>query len=319
MIDVLKSTKFILDQSKYARVSQKAICSLTNRVGKKDLQASEIGLVMQGWPLDTLLQLIFIFNTINFCFWAGKNKEKWTVKIGDEELDGSIALFRCIEKETEKNSALLSGSELANLSRSHLQNILTGNTTIPLFNERLRCLNEAGRVLEKQFGNSFIDIYKRARGDAMLLADLLVTRFPCFNDISTYGRQIVGFYKRAQLNSKMISDALVSHGEKELKNLDKLTAFADYKIPQMLRKLGVIKYSKELAEKIDSYVLIGKDSEEEVEIRVATIWAVEIIRQEVEKRYGFVTAADVDTMLWNRSQTKQMGDKPYHRTLTIAY
>jgi len=319
MINVLTSTKCILDQSRSVKIDSGAINSLISGVSKSDLQVSEISLAKKRWTLDNLLQIIFVFNTVNFCFWAGKGEKKWTVRIDGEELDGSIALFRCIEKEVERNTDFLAGDELADLSRPHLRSILEGSKTIPLFEERLRCLNEAGAVLEKQFGNSFIGVYKRAGNDALALADLLINHFSCFDDTAEYKGKKIGFYKRAQLNSKMISDALIANGEQGLKNLDKLTAFADYKIPQILRNLGVIKYSKELADKIDSYVPIEKGSEDEVEIRATTVWAVELIKQKLQKKYDFVTASHVDSMLWNKSQTKAKGDKPYHQTLTIAY
>jgi hypothetical protein len=319
MINVLASTKSVLDQSRNVRIDLEAIRSLVSGVKKEDLQVSEISLAKNKWTLDTLLPIIFVFNTINYCFWAKKEEGKWTVNINGEELDGSIALFRCIEQEVKRNSDFLSGDEMADLSRSRLKSILAGNITIPLFEERLKCLHEVGRVLEKQFGNSFMGVYKKANNDAIALADLLVAHFPCFDDTSEYRGTKVGYYKRAQLNSKMVSNALVANSEKELKNLDRLTAFADYKIPQILRNLGVIKYTEELANKIDSHVLIEKGSEDEVEIRSATVWAVELIRQELQKEYDFVTSSHVDSMLWNKSQTKARGDKPYHRTLTVAY
>jgi len=117
----------------------------------------------------------------------------------------------------------------------------------------------------------------------------------------------------------MINDLLEVRANKRLDNLDKLTAFADYKLPQMLRSFGIIKYSESLANKVDSYVLIEKDSEEEVEIRSATIWAVEFIRQGLRKKYNFITSSHIDSMLWNKSQTRTREEKPYHRTLTTAY
>lgn len=319
MLDVLASIKYVLGQSKNVKIDLEAIHSLVSGVKREDLQISEINIAKKRWTFDNLLQIIFVFNTVNFCFWAVKGERKWTVKIDGEDLDGSIALFRCIEKEVERNTDFLAGDELADLSRSHLRKILAGNVLIPLFEERLKCLNEAGRVLEKQFRNSFTVVYKKAENDAVALADLLVTHFPCFDDTSEYRREKIGFYKRAQLNSKMVSDALVASGKGGLRDLDKLTAFADYKIPQILRNLGVVKYTKELADKIDSYKLIEKGSEDEVEIRAATIWAVELIRQELLEKHSFVTASHVDSMLWNMSQTKAKGEKPYHRTLTTAY
>jgi len=319
MLDVLTSTKYVLGQAENVKINAKAINSLVSEVSRNDLLAGDVSLTKKRWPLESLIQIIFVFNTINFCFWAGREEKRWTVIIDGKELDGSAALFGCLEKEVESNGNFLKGNELANLSYSHLEKILAGNKKIPLFKERLRYLNEAGRILEKNFNGSFINVLKKAGNDAFALTKILVTYFPCFDDTSEYKGRKVGLYKRVQLNSKMVNDALISKGQPGLKNLEKLTAFADYKIPQILRSLGILKYSDKLANKIDSYLPIKKDSKEEVEIRAATIWAVELIRQKLQKKYKFVTAPHLDTMLWNKSQTKRKNDKPYHRTLTTAY
>lgn len=117
----------------------------------------------------------------------------------------------------------------------------------------------------------------------------------------------------------MISDLLVGSGKGELQNLEKLTAFADYKIPQILRRLGILEYSQELSAKIDNFELIEPGSKEEIEIRANTIWAIELLKQELKKKYEFVTSSHVDSMLWLMSQTKTSDENPYHRTLTTAY
>jgi D-alanyl-D-alanine dipeptidase len=99
-----------------------------------------------------------------------------------------------------------------------------------------------------------------------------------------------------------------------MKHLDSVTAFADYKVPQMLRYFGAISYTIDLANKIDTKTLIKKDSREEIEIRAATIWCVEKMRQ-VNDAY---TAAQLDNALWQISQNN-IGILPYHRTKTIFY
>ncbi len=319
MVNVLTSTKYVLDRSRYVEIDFKAIDLLVSGTSRENLQVSEVSLTKKRWSLDLLLQIIFVFNTVNFCYWAGRGEEKWMVIIDGNESDGAAALFKCIEKEIERNADFLAGDVLADLPHSRLRNVLAGNITIPLFYERLKNLNEAEKIIEKNFGNSFMSVYEKAGNDAVALAELLITYFPSFEDTSNYKGKKVRFYKLAQLNSKMINDALIANGRQGLNNLDKLTAFADYKIPQILRNLEIIKYSKELSDKIDSFVLIEKGSEEEVEIRAAAIWAVEFIRQRLQKKYDFVTASHVDSMLWNKSQSRVRGDKPYHRTLTAAY
>lgn len=319
MLNVLSSTKYVVDHSKNVKIDLGTIYSLASKVKWEDLSLSGISLTRKKWELDTLVQIIFVFNTINFCFWAGKDEKKWTVNIDGEELDGSRALFRCIEKEVEKNPGFLAGDKLVTLTPEHLRLMLAGDVPIPLFDERLKCLHQAGRVLKKQFGNSFTNLYQKAENNAITLAESLITNFSYFDDISEYQGKKVGFYKRAQLNSKMINDVLIAEGRAGMDEIDQLTAFADYKIPQILRNLEVVRYTKELAKKIDSFELIESGSEEEVEIRAATVWAVETIRHRLKKDHGFVTAAQVDSILWNLSQTKTRGEFPYHRTLTIDY
>lgn len=319
MLNVLSTTKFVVDRSKDVKIDLEAIYSFVDGIQREEMQISEINLSGKRWGFETTSQIIFIFNTINYCYWAGKNEEKWKVKIDGEELDGAIALYRCLEKETDNNPDFLTGSYLANLTASNLKAILAGNVMIPLFDQRLKCLHQAGKILEKQFNNSFTNVLIQSGNDALTLAELLVNRFSYFNDVSEFRGKKIGFYKRAQLNSKMISDACLSNNKPELNNLSELTAFADYKIPQILRDFGVLRYSKELAQKIDNYELIESNSVAEVEIRSASIWAVETIRQRLGKKFGRISAAQVDSMLWNLSQTKAKGELPYHRTLTIAY
>lgn len=318
MLNVLSTTKFVVDRSKDVKIDLDAIHALVDGINREELQTYETNLSNKNWGFETMSQIIFIFNSINFCYWAGKDEEKWKVNINGEEFDGAIALYRCLEKETDNNPDFLTGSYLANLTSTNLKAILAGNVTIPLFDQRLKCLHQIGKILEKQFDNSFLNVLAQSDNDALALAEILVDRFSYFNDVSDFKGKKIGFYKKAQLNSKMISDNLLANNKPELNNLSELTAFADYKIPQILRDFGVLRYSKELAQKIDNYELIESNSVAEVEIRSASIWAVETIRQRLGKKFGRISAAQVDSMLWNLSQTRKI-DFPYHRTLTIAY
>ena len=120
----------------------------------------------------------------------------------------------------------------------------------------------------------------------------------------------------------MISDIYQLFNGKDygnLKNLDKITACADYKLPMVLRKLGILEYSKELSEKVDKKIEIVKNSEEEVEIRANTIWAVEFIKQELKKKNSGINSIHINDHLWLLGQIKSPKDKPYHLTRTIFY
>lgn len=319
MLDVLSSTKPVFENLTEVKIVEEQIDQLAKKINEEELKTPEINYTRYHWDLENLVRLIFLFNTINFCYWAKKGKLKWTVEIGGEKQDGATGLFFCLENKAKKNPDLLKGNCLTRLSLNDLSQILKGNTEIPLLKERLACLNEAGNILEKKFNGDFLNLYQNSDNDALKMVELVVDNFSSFNDILKYNEQVVSFYKRAQLNSKMISDALVSFDKKPLDNLDKLTAFADYKVPQILRKLGILEYSQNLSQKIDNYEIIPAHSKDEIEIRVATIWAVEKIKDKLKPKFPFVTSPYVDGMLWNFGQVKTPDDKPYHRTYTIAY
>jgi hypothetical protein len=107
-----------------------------------------------------------------------------------------------------------------------------------------------------------------------------------------------------------------------LRGLERLTAFADYKVPQVLRKEGVLVPAPALAARIDRGKELPAGSAEEVELRAATIWAVEWIARALNRQLAAglpaVSAADVDYLLWTAGQEKT-GLPPYHRTRTVYY
>ncbi|MGI8420076.1 MAG: queuosine salvage family protein [Candidatus Levyibacteriota bacterium] len=106
-----------------------------------------------------------------------------------------------------------------------------------------------------------------------MLLPQIQKRFAQGLDHITREKTLGSYEKDVQLNASSLSGLK----EKNISNLDKLTAFADYKIPQMLRHFGVTSYADSLAQKVDSYILVQAESREELEIRASTIWASELL------------------------------------------
>ena len=76
MLDVLTSTRYVLNQAENVKISAKAIDFFVSGVNKDDLPTGDVLLTKKRWPLESLIQIIFVFNTINFCFWAGRREKK---------------------------------------------------------------------------------------------------------------------------------------------------------------------------------------------------------------------------------------------------
>jgi hypothetical protein len=136
--------------------------------------------------------------------------------------------------------------------------------------------------------------------------------FSYFNDISIISGKKVYFYKRAQL---LLSDIYEHHTF--LIDSDKLTACADYKLPQVFRYLGIFEYSFNLERKINKKVPLKKNSLEEIEIRANTI---EVVRELSE--FTGINQRKINDYLWLMAQDlslKLEKDFKYHRVKTINY
>ena len=129
----------------------------------------------------------------------------------------------------------------------------------------------------------------------------------------------MAFYKRAQLAAGMLYQAFGGQGWGAFEDIGRLTVYADYKLPQVLRKLGILVYDEELSALVDSQTPIPGGSRVETEIRAATVWASEQMRRALLNRAPWSTATHIDFWLWATSQRKSPDDSPYHRTLTTAY
>lgn len=316
--DILLTTKKVVENAKFISINKNTVEKFCTSFSLDNVATAELGNVAE---LDTSesIGLVCVFNCVNFCFWAAKGQEKWATKINGEMIDGATGMFRSLEEAYQNGVPLWDAHFLQNLNREKFNELLNGDVEIPLLDERVKCLNEAGEVLLKNFGGSFMKVFEAAKGDAIELTNLFIKFFSSFNDYATFEGEKVEFHKRAQLNTDMINYRLAKRGEKGLFNLDKLTAFADYKVPQMLRKFEILEYTPELAEKIDSYEEIEAGSREEIEIRAATIWAIEQMKEVLTPRFPKITARQLDDHLWSLGQTKSPDDKPYHRTRTIYY
>jgi hypothetical protein len=161
---------------------------------------------------------------------------------------------------------------------------------------------------------------KTAPSDAVRFVMNIAKTFPIFDDVSIYKGDRVYFYKKAQLFAHDMMTGFAHTPYAMLKNIDTLTGEADYKIPSLLRKLGILVYNQNLAAKVDQRVELLADSPEEVEIRANMLWACHLMCGNLfQKRHMTIDSVTLDGILWVASQTKSPDDKPYHLTITTDY
>lgn len=321
LLSVLPSCQAVVEQSQFVHIHTAAISKLLDKGSVPEISPIAQGPAQYHFFDGTAAtaEWIFVLDTVNYCFWPDVGAPRWTIYYGNESLSGYWALAASLKRAMEEGIPIHQSRTLATLDPQTLAYIFRGRGRIPLFEERLASLRQAGQVLLHRFQGSFIHVLNEADGSAVELVKLTANEFPSFNDTAIYRGKKVYFFKRAQL---LIHDLWCTHSGNSwgrFNDLDQLTAFADYKLPQVLRHLGIIHYTPELADRIQSLVHIPPGSPEEVEIRAATIWAVEFLRQELTKRGQKISSAQLDNWLWYLGQDDTYRALPFHRTRTIFY
>jgi len=311
-LKIRKTTAPVFNNLKLIEINEekiKEVASLVKeKVSKKQLLTEE-----QFGSSEPTPQLIFVLDAINFCFWAKKGEEKWTVEYpqGNFISNGWFALVASIERARKEKIPILEAKYLKNLKHSEAEHIFrsANDIPIPLLAERVKILNAVGKILLKKYRGNIYNLLAATDLDVGKIAVETVKRFPSFSDCSLVDHQQVNFYKRAQIFAYDVG--LLS--ALEAKNLNSLTVFADYKVPQILRAFEVLKYKPALARRVDNYVILKRDSRGEIEIRAATIWSCELIAHQAK-----IEPVLVDNALWKMSQSLK-DVKPYHRVLTTGY
>jgi len=318
MNKILETTKYVVKNSDFVKINHDRVEEFSN-----GFDHGEVAHWFSAAPYDfshlsdeDKLHFVFLFNALSFSYWGDP---KWTVEHKDKKHDGSWGMILALGRGLDEGAALLDFKYCAQISKEDISKILRGNTEIPLLEERWKILCEIGTNMVAKYDGKVSNLINEASGDAQKLVELIVQNFPSFSDTSPYKDKEICFYKRAQLFVADIHQLFGGKSFGALKNVDQLTACADYKLPQILRKVGILEYTTALAEKIDNKSEIPHNSLEEVEIRANTIWAVENIKEEVKKRNPQILSFEVNDHLWLATQEKFDGEKPYHLTRTTAY
>jgi len=316
-LGVLNTTRAVVQQARWVHLDPAGL----ERLAATLLQRPD---AMPTWehPLhwrgdrEQTANYLLVLDALNFCFWP---EPRWRVEYNQRVYDGYWALAAALRRAIEHGYPVCEASYLANITAAELGTILAGEGIVPLLEERAAHLREVGQGLLAHFDGRFSAAIEHAAGSATELVRLLVAHFPSFNDVATYDGQPVHFYKRAQLLATDLAGAFAGRDLGKFHDLDQLTAFADYKLPQVLRWYGALIYEPQLAAHIDRRDELPAASPQEVEIRAATVWAVQDLASRLTSAGRSTPPWLIDWSLWNLGQTLPPHAPPYHRTRTVFY
>lgn len=315
-LGVLSTTRRVVEQSRYVRVDEAAIASLAPGLARR-IQPP-VWNAQYHWVegSDRGANWLLVLDALNFSFWG---EPRWQVEYRGETLNGYHALAAALSRAMDDGVPIADASYLANLTDGELRQVLRGTNTIPMLDRRVEHLVEVGELLLREYEGSFARAIQACGHSAVRLVQLLADKLVSFNDIAEHGGREVRFYKRAQILAADLYGAFKGEGLGRFDDIEQLTAFADYKLPQVLHHLGLLTYLPSLIEKIDSRFLLPAGSKEEVEIRACTIWAVELLRQALGRHGSTLRTFELDWWLWSEGQRFGASDRPYHVTRSVFY
>jgi Potential Queuosine, Q, salvage protein family len=199
--------------------------------------------------------------------------------------------------------------ELAAIDAADIASVLGQEPDHPLLSDFAAALRDVGDHVQREHGGRFEAVVEAAHGSAVALADLLAG-WRAFADVSTYDGRSVPFFKRAQIAAVDVARA----GLADPADLDRLTAFADNLVPQVLRIDGVLRLDPGLEQRIEAGELLEHGSPEEVELRACAVQAVELLAGATP-----LSAAEIDGVLWNRGGAERYKSLPRPRSRNTAY
>lgn len=277
------------------------------------------------------LNWIFLIDTLNFCFWTPEEQPgKWTV----ENETGYFALCAAINRALKEGIDITNPKYFSSLDVEELKKLLRsddGKTQVPLIEEREKCLKEVGKVLLEKYDGEFLNVVKKANQSAAELLKIIVEDFPCFRDEAVYNGKQVSIYKRAQILVGDVYACYRGEGVGFFKDInDSITMFADYRVPQVLVHFGSLVYSDELMDDLKKNKILINGEEKEVEIRGASIYIVEKVKELVldylhknspDVSTKHVNSILIDHFLWDyrRANAEELSAIPFHKTFSIYY
>lgn len=279
--EIIESNKYVIENAKYIQINKDEINKDEIKKFANEIQEINIKNWLYNSPynlfnenVETIITFLLYFEAIDFSFWGSP---KWQIETSNGKEDGSMALMYAMLRYIRENKSF------DNLTKENFKEYLKGNVEIPLFEERFKIIKNVNKVVNERFGGDFYNAIYKLTNDEELFK-FIIDNFEDFKDIRTYEGKTIYFYKLAQL---LTSDILHIREKKENIKVDcsHLVGCSDYKIPQGLRALKLVKYNKELADIVDNKV----------------------------------SAIELNDYIWLMSKNKELPKRPYHLTRTTNY
>jgi len=256
------------------------------------------------------LLLYLIYSSLNFKFWIDKNNY-WS----NEKYSGATKLFKILDTMLEKKNNYLDFFDTLTYDDFSKYVSSKNSLELPYLKIRYKYIKEIVELIKNDFNSNVENLISSQDYDAVKIVHYLSNNTIAFSDSVKFNGEKIYLVKKATFFIKLLMKT--KNYNEHLKNFDKLQILADYRIPQLLRYFGILKYSKVLAKKVDNQEILTEEYEKE--IRVATvIFSKSLINNKVN-----LSILELDEYLWKKAKELEKENprdlKPFHLTETTKY
>ncbi|MHC5078059.1 MAG: queuosine salvage family protein, partial [Planctomycetota bacterium] len=249
---VRNDTARVASRAETLRIDREAAGRFAASIAKKEARVPAWDRDRQwtdGTPVTA--EWVFVLDSLNFCFWPDPGRDRWTVEWGKDLVRGYFALSCALKRAQERGIPITEAGFCTAMTEETLGKILQGHGEVPLLGERAAILRENGSLLQEKWGGRFSNLLRACDGKALRLVETVFRDFPSFRDVQLHEGTPVHFLKRAQILASDLGGAFGGEGLGCFTDMKALTAFADYRLPQILRSLGILVYGDDLADRVD--------------------------------------------------------------------
>ena len=329
-----QSGTLIASKAKDVKILDKGVetCALdiVKKICDGDLDMTKLFIKTEVHPQksdSSGIDWVFFADTLNFSFWMPETEAQYVVTYKDVTYTGYLAMCAAINRALDNDVPLTDPKYFVDIKEETLGDLLVGDgdVPIPLLPQRVECLHQVGKILIEKFYGSFNTVLGQCDNSAAKLMEIILDNFSCFDDSAVFDGTKVSFHKRAQILVADIWCLYEGTGQGRFPDIDQLTMFADYRVPQSLQYFGALSYSQELMEILSKNQILKSGDPFEVEIRGCSIEAVTRIVNRVNEKLKHsakkINDIQIDNFLWGfrREKSTEMEQYPYHRVRSIFY
>ena len=149
-----------IDSQAVTRVAEMMVTEMGKGKGKSDqpkpwdyTASPELHPIPATTGLEQALNWIFLTDTINFSFWTNPSSEPaWEVTWHGGTHTGYFAACACVNRALAGGIPLTSPEYMAEVTEDELREVFKADNgrVVPMLEERVRVINEAGRVLKER-------------------------------------------------------------------------------------------------------------------------------------------------------------------------